>query len=48
MLHNQSDTCNPAHVLIDDTVCMVKLIRLNTASATIQMGQYYMDLLHSR
>ena len=28
------------HVLIDDTVCMVKLILLNTASAAIQMGQY--------
>ena len=35
------------HVLIDDTVCMVKLILLNTASAVIQMGQYYMDLVHS-
>ena len=34
------------HVLIDDNACMVKLIRLNTASTAIQMGQYYMDLVH--
>ena len=34
-------------VLINDTVCMVRLILLNTASAAIQMGQYYMDLVHS-
>ena len=34
-------------MLIDDTVCMVKLILLNTASVAIQMGQYYMDLVDS-
>ena len=34
-------------VLIGDTVCMARLVLLNTASTAIQMVQYCMDLVYS-